>query len=963
MSEMTNFGSAEDRGPTGNAPFFVNDPSSVWLVHGAPVDLFLIRMLDAEPAGARHHLLRVEPGEAIFGIDHSVHEQFGIVAIPATATRLDRLGLDSLLGDAGSGGLAYLERWIEHVAEAASTSLPPASFVSLQAGTELSIGEEPKALLPLDGVAWVMHEQGESRFLDLAGLPLLSAAEGLFPVTRYGWIQAAPDARVRSVDVSHLSTLTSCGDGLQSFHKLAVTCLIHNLTETERKQVHRLKVQAQADVARVESALLQLAAPLGRASESDRGEASFGRLMIAAQAVGKAAGISIKPHPDLLRGVSLKSPVAAIARTSRIRARRVVLKAKWWTHDSGPILAFRDTDNSPVALLPSSPSSYDLFDPESGSTTPVDEKQALQLNGFAYTFYRPFPAARLDAVKLLLFGAAQAPSDISMILLMGIASGLLAMVAPIATGIIFDTVIPGAQRSQLLTLTLFLVVSAVCTALFNIARGFATLRLEGKMDAIIQAAVWDRLLALPVPFFRDYSSGDLASRSMGINQIRGILTGSTLTSILTGVFSVFSFALLFYYSVPLAILATLLTGFAFLVATTSGYLQVRHQREMSRIGGRLSGMVLQFIHGIAKFRVSGTEHRAFAAWAREYGRKKQLAVKARTISNRLAAFNAMFPVVCTALVFYFAASLRAQPGSALSTGAFLAFLAAFVQFMMAALQLSSSVVAVLGIVPLYERAKPILQTLPEVSDAQGNPGELLGEIEVNHLAFRYRPDTPYILRDISLSILPGQFAAIVGPSGCGKSTLLRLLLGFEQPESGAIYLDRQDLAGLDLQAVRQQMGVVLQSAKLFSGSIFSNIVGSAPLTEADAWEAARLSGLDEDVRGMPMGMHTAISDGGGGLSGGQRQRLLIARAIVRKPRIILFDEATSALDNRTQATVSRSLESLQSTRIVIAHRLSTIVKADRIFVLDQGRVVQCGAYQELMNQPGPFRELAKRQIV
>ena len=450
---------------------------------------------------------------------------------------------------------------------------------------------------------------------------------------------------------------------------------------------------------------------------------------------------------------------------------------------------------------------------------------------------------------------------------------------------------------------------------------------------------------------------------MGINTIRRTLTGTTLSSILSAVFSVFSFCLLFYYSATLAFVATVLVAIAFITTTVRGFLLLKYQRELSRLGGKISGMVLEFINGIAKFRVSGTEGRAFAVWAREFAKQKKLAMEARQISNSVAIFNSAFPVVSSAAIFYVMADLIHQPGvAALTTGSFLAFSAAFGQFMGATLDLGSRIVGILNIVPLYERAKPILRTLPEVDTAKGDPGELRGSIEVNHVSFRYREDTPLVLRDVSLTIQPGQFVAIVGPSGCGKSTLFRLLLGFEKPESGAVYFDGQDLTGTDIQAVRQQIGTVLQNGRVIDGDIFTNIIGSKALTIDDAWEAARMSGLDQDIEAMPMGMHTFMSQEGGGLSGGQRQRLMIARAIVSKPRILFFDEATSALDNRTQAIVSESLESLKATRIVIAHRLSTIINADRIFVLDKGALAQSGTYQELIEQEGPFADLAKRQL-
>jgi ABC-type bacteriocin/lantibiotic exporter with double-glycine peptidase domain len=326
-------------------------------------------------------------------------------------------------------------------------------------------------------------------------------------------------------------------------------------------------------------------------------------------------------------------------------------------------------------------------------------------------------------------------------------------------------------------------------------------------------------------------------------------------------------------------------------------------------------------------------------------------------------FSTSFPVVATGVLFYGIATLSRGADATMSTGEFLAFYSAFGQFLGAVLGISAVVVNLMQVVPLYERAAPLLTTLPESAGGRGDPGELTGGIELAHVAFRYSADSPLVLRDLSLTIRPREFVAIVGPSGSGKSTMLRLLLGFETPESGSVYLDGKNLAGLDLENVRRQMGVVLQHGKLMIGDIFTNIVGSAPLTLDDAWDAAAMAGLDQDIQAMPMGMHTIVSEGGSDLSGGQRQRLMIARAIVGRPRILLFDEATSALDNRTQATVSQALERLDATRIVIAHRLSTVMRADRIIVIDKGALVQSGTYEELLREGGMFGELASRQLV
>jgi ATP-binding cassette subfamily C protein len=428
---------------------------------------------------------------------------------------------------------------------------------------------------------------------------------------------------------------------------------------------------------------------------------------------------------------------------------------------------------------------------------------------------------------------------------------------------------------------------------------------------------------------------------------------------MSGLISAFSFVLLFYYDWKLALLATGLSLVLVLAIALTSYLQLGHQRVLGAIGGRLSGLVLELINGVSKFRVAGAEARAFAYWAGEFAGQRRVSYRARSVNNALLVFNAAFPVVTSMAVF---AAMMFWLDPKPSIGSFLGFNSAFTQFITGVLAIGTACATVIQIVPLFERARPILEALPEADENKADPGELSGAIELNNVSFRYLENGPPVLDDISLQIRPGEFVALVGPSGSGKSTLLRLLLAFDAPEAGAILYDGRDLASLDPRGVRRQIGSVLQNGRLMSGNVFENIVGSSTLTMDDAWEAARMAGLDEDIRQMPMEMQTVISEGGGTLSGGQRQRLLIARAIVHRPRIVFFDEATSALDNRTQEIVSKSLEGLAATRVVIAHRLSTIVNADRIYVLQNGRIVESGTYRELMQRRGLFSELARRQI-
>ncbi|HXY09845.1 MAG TPA: NHLP bacteriocin export ABC transporter permease/ATPase subunit [Terriglobales bacterium] len=961
--QLSQLGVVEE--PLSNVPFAVQNTGSVWIVERGSLDLFLVSVANGG-TGARYPVMRIEQGDAVFGLGVAVPGNRQFIAVASSQTRLLHLspstwsGLVSLCSQ--ESVLRLLERWISQLSSAVAGGSCIDSFLVVEAGAAFTISEKAKAIVTQDGIVWAALSQGKAHFLSQVAVPC--GSQQFFPVSRRGWLELAPESVVRCIDSQALCQIDPEGRSLQSFHSVAIACVIEKQIKESAKEEERQRAKSAADGMLIRDALSGLAAPLGKAIAVVEGEVPVpDPVYLAAATVGKRMKIRIKPHPDMLRGMKLLDPVAAIARASGVRVRRVQLKGNWWKQDNGPLLAFRDADNRPLALLPRSARSYEVYDPVEQRTQPVTAQESFSLASFAYTFYRPFPAKKLSLSELLKFGISGCSAHLVTIALMGMAAGLLSIVTPYTIGIAFNSLIPSAEKRELLHMVAILFAITIAAAMFTLTRTFAVLRLQGRMDNTLQAAVWDRLVSLPVPFFRDYTSGDLASRSLAIEDMSEIVTGSTLNVILSGIFSVFSMALLFYYSWELALLAVAFVFCACLVSAFCIYLQVGYQREMVRMGGRISGVLLELITGIAKFRVAAAEKRAFTRWAREFGQQKQISVQARRLSNRLNVLNMVLPTVGLAVIFYYNAILQARPqAKQIPTGDLVGFVVAFTQFLVAALAVSSTMQSVLGIVPLYERAKPILHTLPEVAEARCDPGKLAGGIEASHLVFRYRPGTPAVLQDFCIKILPGQFVAIIGPSGSGKSTLFRLLLGFETPESGTIYFDEQDLAGLDVQAVRRQMGVVLQTSRLVSGSIFTNIVGSAPLTVGDAWDAAALAGLDADIRRMPMGMHTFISEGSGGISGGQRQRLMIARAIVGKPKILLMDEATSALDNETQAIVSRSLESLRSTRIVIAHRLSTIINADRIFVMAKGTVVQAGTYQELLQQEGLFRELASRQL-
>jgi NHLM bacteriocin system ABC transporter ATP-binding protein len=490
------------------------------------------------------------------------------------------------------------------------------------------------------------------------------------------------------------------------------------------------------------------------------------------------------------------------------------------------------------------------------------------------------------------------------------------------------------------------------------------LRVETAADAATQSAVWDRLLNLQVAFFRRFSTGDLQSRVTAVSQIRAYLGGTTARTLFSGVILLLNLALLLYYSPRLTLLAVAVAALSAAVTVVSGVMILRIARVILELKGRFFGFMVQLVNGVAKLRVAAAEERAFSRWARDYTQLLKLELRQRRIQDTVRAINIAVSMLSAILLFSFAAMLirKTDGGAGLTTGVFLAFNVAYGTFIGAVTRLSNTVTAVLAIAILRERARPILEAVPEVGERKADPGRLRGRFELDHVSFRYRDDGPVILDDVSLRVDPGQFVALVGPSGSGKSTLFRLLLGFETPRSGSVFFDGQDLAGLDVHAVRRQLGVVLQNGRITSGSIFENIVTGTRLSLNDAWEAARAAGFAAEIEAMPMGMHTIISEGGTNLSGGQRQRLLLTRALVHRPKVLLLDEATSALDNKTQAIVSESLNRLDVTRVVIAHRLSTVRSADRIYVVEAGRVVEEGAFDELAAQQGLFARLMARQL-
>ena len=642
-----------------------------------------------------------------------------------------------------------------------------------------------------------------------------------------------------------------------------------------------------------------------------------------------------------------------------IMRRSVILESGWYKDAIGAMLGIRKDNGTVVALIPSGFSGYEYFDLESGKYIKVKKSNEDLFEDEAIAFYKPFPLKSLTIKDLIVYIAqVLSVSDYVAIALATLAVSLLGMLTPKINNILFSVVVTSGSVRLLIGIAIFAICLSLTSLIISSVKSLISARINTKLSISIEAATMMRLMSLPADFFKNYSSGELQERAGNISSLCDMLVSTILNTGMTSVFSLIYIYQIFVYAPGLVIPSLIITFITIIFFVVSALMQMKISVKQMELGGKESGMTYALISGVQKIKLAGAEKRAFARWANLYAERI-------SYSYNPPAFLKLNPVISSAisltgtLVMYY---MAVKTG--VSVAEYYAFNTAYGMVSGAFMSLSSIALTFAQIKPILERVKPLLDAKPEISEGKQVITRLSGAVEMNNVSFRYNESMPNVIDNLSLKIRPGQYVAIVGKTGCGKSTLMRLLLGFEKADRGAIYYDGKDINSLDLKSLRRKIGSVMQNGKLLQGDIYSNITISAPwLTMNEAFEAAEKAGIAEDIRRMPMGMHTMISEGSGGISGGQRQRLMIARAIAPKPKILMFDEATSALDNITQRQVCEALDAMKCTRIVIAHRLSTIKQCDRIIVLDGGHIVEDGTYRELIDNKGYFYELVERQRV
>jgi NHLM bacteriocin system ABC transporter ATP-binding protein len=962
----------------------LDDVRKVLLVEHGAVDLFAVLMANGRPIGRWSFLNRVEQGGLLIGSPRGPRHT--IVGRPVPGSRLSLLPIERLGGlsarravaDSPTGEavrelppaeyavaiqefLDGVEAGIVALAHALREQLAPRVFVPLEVSGPTTV-PAGSAVRSVDGVRWILVEEGSVRVGD--GVAGRHTAGATICLTERDWLVADEQAVLRARSTRELLAEGSLWNRLITHATRFLYTVDRRVERRDTEERATLAARTAADSRTMTSAARAFTAVVRDTAAQIRfaDVADDPPALAAMRLVAGRLGIRVTaPAASDGHGRRMDA-LQRIAITSGVPTRSIRLEQGWWRRDLGPMIGFRKVDGAveePVALLPDS-RGYVMALPGENRVIGVSAWTAKHLTDRAVVLYAPLTEREKDTRSLLRFGQHGSGHDLSLLLALGAVVAALGLTIPIMTGMVLGTFVARAQGDLVVQGALLVIGAGFVSAALSAVQNLSALRWQGRSSAILQAAIWHRILALPATFFSRHSTGHLATTALGIAAAQQALSGVLTTAALGALTGLANLVLVFFYDIRLALVATLLAGIGVGVCLGAGRIQVRRQRLLADHEQKMASRVFQLLTGVPKLRVAAAEDRAFAVWAADFTYGRGLSASARRVQNFVTTFNAGFPLICSLVIF---ALVGGPLRSTVSVASFLAFFTAFTLLISSMLQFTGVAITALGVVPMFERLAPVLQTQPETAGDKVDAGDLSGRLSLSHVSFRYGADGPLVLDDVSFSVEPGEFVAVVGPTGCGKSTILRLLLGFETPTSGSVLYDGQDLGELDVSSVRRQCGVVLQNGALLAGDIRTNIIGSTSHTLDDAWEAARMAAIDGEIAAMPMGMYTVLSEGTNTLSGGQRQRIMIARALVSKPRLVFFDEATSALDNPTQKLVAESTHKLNATRFVIAHRLSTIADADRIIVIEHGRIVQQGTYDELSAQAdGLFARLVSSQL-
>ena len=956
----------------GNLPVRLDDPDSVWFIERGAVNLFLVERRDGVEQAAPQHLLRRESGWLLPGVvadkahdNGSTDTTLSLVAKGLPGTLLKRLPA-SMLSEADPAALAeQVDTWLTAVTDTLSrfaSPVPRATAVA-EPGVKQTLGA--CTLSVRRGVVWVPGPpRGTSVFMDLVDAAELAGTggpdEAAIPLTRTSWLTLFDGTTLSARSTETLAREGKLLPALAAFHAVAFALerLNRRLAVVDDANLERARTTSRRTAER--AARQRLFNLYDLPIRRDAGVEDTA-LADALQVVGRHAGIAFR-IPE--RSGPHESPVGLVdvLDASGVRARRVRLAGEesWWRGDSNAMLAFRAEDGQPVALLPGAFGRYREIDPVSKRSVRMTADRAQALEPEAWTFYRPLPSGNVKPGDLLRIALHGSGPDLARLVTAGLPGGLVKLLPALALGFVANHVVAGGSVGALYAVAVAVAGFGLLGGLLHLFQSTAMMRLEGRAATRVEAAFWDRLMRLPPSILHRQPAGDLAMSGMTFQNLRDGLQGVVADSLLSVVFLLPVFGVIFFYDATLGTVALAFSLASLLVAAALGMRQVAPHGRMMRAARRVVGRLFQIVGGIAKLRVDNAEGSAFAIWARDYREQKRAELELGALESHSRAFGAALPFLAGGVLLFAVVTVGDRN---VPVGDFLVVYGVFLAFQSAVARLGESFGTVAATLPAFDQMRPLLAAVPE-AEVEGEPVEYLGgDVLFDRISFRYDPDGPLILDDVTIRARRGEFIAIAGESGAGKSTLFRLALGIDRPVGGAVYYDGRDLRRLNLKQLRRHVGAVPQSVGLHPLDLWDNLVSHHEGVGSDeVWTAIRLAELEEQIKAMPMGVLTMVGTSGAVVSGGESQRVTIARSVIRSPRVMLFDEATNWLDNESQAKVMRNLSALTSTRIVIAHRLSTLEQADRIYVLRRGKVVQSGSFRELMGVDGVFRELVKRQI-
>ena len=954
----------------GNLPVKLDDPGSVWFIDQGSVNLFLVEFRDGVEQAAPQHLLRREAGWILPGVapderGDNKDTTLSLIAKGSPGTLLKRLPA-SLLSEVHPAELVeQTDTWLTAITDTLSRFASPIPRATALADPGMARTFPPCTLSVHRNVVWVSKpSRGEFLFMDIVDQAELAKASGshetMIPLTRTSWLTLLDRATLLGKSTETLAQQDMLLPALASFHAVAFALerLNRQLAVVDEVNLERARTTSRRTAEKTARQRLFNIYDLP-IDQDTRVEDTA--LTDALRIIGRHEGIDFK-IPTRSEPSDAPVSLVEVLDASAVRARRVRLRAedRWWNGDSNAMLGFRAADGQPVALLPGKFGRYREIDPVSKRSVRIAADRANTLGEEAWMFYRPLPSENVKPSDLLGIALHGSAADLVRLVISGLPGGLIKLLPALALGYAANEITAGGSVGAIYSVAVALAAFGLLGALLHLFQSTAMMRLEGRSASRAEAAFWDRLMRLPTSILHRHSTGDLAMSGMTFQNLRDGLQGVVADSLLSIIFLLPVFGIIFFYNTTLGLITLAFSLASLLITVALGLLQIAPYGRMISATRRVTGRLFQIVGGFTKLRVENAEGSAFAIWARDYREQKRAELELGAFEGHSRAFGAALPFLAGGVLLFAVAAVSDRD---ILVGDFLVVYIVFIVFQSAIARLGESFGTIAAMLPAFNQMRPLLAAVPE-TETEGEPVEYLGgEILFDRVSFRYDPDGPLILDDVTIHARPGEFVAIAGESGAGKSTLFRLALGIDRPTAGAVYYDGRDLRHLNLKQVRRKIGAVPQSVGLHPMDIWDNLVSHhEEVVTEDVWAATRVAVVENEIKGMPMGMMTMVGTSGAVLSGGESQRVTIARSVIGSPRIMLFDEATNWLDNENQAKVMQNLTALTSTRVVIAHRLSTLQQADRIYVLQAGKVAQSGSFEELMEAEGVFRNLIKRQI-